>query len=131
MNHFRIRIGRWSYLILSISFALCTLIQIYLAGMAIFIHPSNWIKHSQFGHLFLTIFPILMLIVAIIGSFPRWAYWQTLGLFGMVFLMYFTANISFVIPLASPMHPVFAFFLLFFASSSAIKAWRIIQGETQ
>lgn len=122
----RIRVGRRIYLILASCFTLCILIQIYLAGMAIFINPANWAKHTLFGHLFLFNTPILMLIFAMIGSLPRWAYWQIFGLFVSVFLMYFTANISFVLPWMSPMHPVFAFLLLILSGSSTLKTWNLI-----
>jgi len=131
MPHVRTQIGRWIYLLLSASFTFCTLIQIYLAGMAVFISSNNWAKHTLFGHIFLSILPVLMLIVAAIGSLPRWAYWQILGLFGFVFLMYFTANISFVMPMATPLHPVFAFGLLLLTISSTLKTWQLLRQARQ
>lgn len=131
MNSIRVQLGRWVYLILSGIFTLCTLIQIYLAGMAVFINPSNWAKHTLFGHIFLSIIPVLMLIFAVIGSLPHWAYWQILGLFGFVFLMYFTANISFVMPMATPLHPVFAFGLLLLTISSTLRTWQLLRKARQ
>lgn len=125
----RTRVGRRIYFILASCFTLCILVQIYLAGMSIFINPTHWTKHTMFGHLFLLIFPILMLIFAKIGSFPRWAYWQVLGLFVSVFLMYFTANISFIFPWITPMHPVLAFLFLILSGSSAQKAWNLINQD--
>ncbi len=127
----RTRIGRRIYFILASCFTLCILIQIYLAGMAVFLHPTNWTKHTIFGHLFLSMFPILMLVFAVMGSFPRWAYWHIFGLFGSTFLMYFTANISYIFPWISPMHPVFAFLFLILSGSSAQKTWKLIHRDQQ
>lgn len=130
-SSFRIRSGRIIYLILSSCLTLCTLIQIYLAGMAIFLNPTHWTKHTIFGHLFLSMLPLFMLIFAVIGSLPRWAYWQILDLFSLVFLIYFTANISFVLPWMSPMHPVIAFFLFALSGSSMLKTWKLFREEKQ
>lgn len=89
----RIRIGRYIYFILAILFSLCIGVQIYFAGLAIFENPLHWMKHLTFAHQFGFNLPILILIFAIIGGLPRWA-WQILGIPVSVFLIYFTARSS-------------------------------------
>lgn len=84
--------SKYMFLLLAIAFAVCVFVQIYIAGIAIFVDVSAWIKHMTFVHLFGFNVPFFMLIFAIIGRMPRWAYWQMFGLFFTVFLMYFTAN---------------------------------------
>lgn len=129
----RIRFGRYMYLALSIGFILCILIQIYFAGMAIFMNPAAWGKHTMFVHLFGYSLPIFMVLFAILGSFPRWAYWQLIGFFILIFLMYYTANIQWIFPWISPMHLVLAFVLLVLSSWTAWKTWKLIfqQGTNQ
>lgn len=110
----RIRVTRISYFFLSIMFTICIAIQVFLAGLAIFVNPVNWAKHISFVHLF-ELIPILMFVITFVGQMPRWARWQSAGLFGLVFVMYFTANITSVLPVAAAAHPVIA--MVLFGSS--------------
>lgn len=122
----RIRTGRVIYLILAIFFTLCILAQIYLAGMAVFLNPAVWPKHTMFVHLFGFNLPVFMLIFAMVGSLPRWAYWQLFGLFVSIFLMYFTAN---MLPWFGPLHPVMAILLFVLSSWTVLKTWILIFGN--
>ncbi|SES90238.1 hypothetical protein SAMN05421676_10265 [Salinibacillus kushneri] len=120
----RVRIGRIVYLILAILFALSVVIQIFLAGMAIFISPVNWMKHMIFVHLFGFNIPIFMFIFAFIGALPRFAYWQLLGMLTLIFLMYFTANITTALPWLGAMHPVFGVLLFVLSYKTVRKIWK-------
>lgn len=122
----RIHIGRTVYLILAIIFALSIATQIFLAGMAIFIGPANWMRHMTFVHLFGFNIPIFMLVFAFIGALPRWAYWQLLGVLISMFLMYFTANISSSLPWIGAMHPVFGILLFVLSYTMVSKTWHFI-----
>ncbi|MBM7554227.1 DUF6220 domain-containing protein [Thalassobacillus pellis] len=119
-NTARVRISRNIYLVLAFIFLSCVAVQIFLAGMAIFITPAHWMNHIFFIHLFGFNLPVLMLLFALAGAMPRWAYWQLFGIFFLVFLMYFTANITGSLPWAGAMHPVIAV-LLFLLS------WKIVR----
>jgi hypothetical protein len=103
----RIRFGRIGYLLLAFLFTSCIVIQVFLAGLSIFINPGNWAKHTTFVHLFDKI-PILMFVMTFLGQMPRWASWQSAGLFGLVYVMYFTANITGILPSVAAVHPVIA-----------------------
>lgn len=104
------RFGRTSFRVLSILFVICIIVQIFLAGLAIFVDPSNWRNHKIFVHLF-ELIPILMFIFAFVGQLPRWAKWQSAAMFGLIFVMYLTANITPVFPWAAAAHPIIAMFL--------------------
>ncbi|GAA0342238.1 hypothetical protein GCM10008967_35770 [Bacillus carboniphilus] len=96
--------------ILAGAFVLCLLIQVFIAGLAIFVDPAKWHVHKVFIHLF-EIIPVAMVIIAFVGKMPRWAIGQSAALVGFIFLMYFSANITPVWPWAAAAHPVLALVL--------------------
>lgn len=122
----RMRFGRFSYLILAIIFLACVLMQIFTAGLAIFVNPENWVKHFSLVHLFGFNIPVLMLVMAILGKMPKWAFWQLFGLLAAIFAMYFTANITSALPLAGAVHPVIAVILFMLSYSNVFKTWKLI-----
>lgn len=125
----KVRIGRIVYLILAVIFALSVTTQFFLAGMAIFISPVNWVKHMTFVHLFGFNIPIFMLVAAFFGRLPRWAYWELLGILISVFLMYFTANFTGSSPWIGALHPVFGVLLFVLSYSTVIGIWKLTKKE--
>ncbi|MBV7504533.1 hypothetical protein KW850_04535 [Bacillus sp. sid0103] len=120
----RFRLCRISFALLSSLLVCCIVGQVFLAGLAVFVNPSNWAFHEGFVHFF-EVIPILMLVVSLVGKLPRWAIWQSLGLFGLIFVMYFTANITPVLPWAAAAHPVIAIMLFWMSVTIHKKAWRM------
>ncbi|MBY7145102.1 hypothetical protein KFZ56_18960 [Virgibacillus sp. NKC19-3] len=120
----RVRIGRIVFLALAIIFTLCVVAQLFFAGMATFISPVNWGKHMIFAHLFGFNIPVVMLVFAFIGALPRFAYWQLFGILISMFLMYFTANITTMLPWLSAMHPIFAVLLFILSCSIVLNVWK-------
>ena len=120
----RMKVGRVLYLVFGLLFACGIVIQVLLAGMAIFGDSINWVKHTLIIHLFGFNVPIFMLITAFIGKMPRWAYWQVFGVLVFVFLMYFTANITSALPFVAALHPVIAMILFTFSIWIVIAAWK-------
>ena len=95
------------YAFLTGLFTLCLIIQLFIAGLAIFVDPIYWSRHTLFIHLFDKI-PLLMLLFSFLGRFPTPIRWQSGALFGLVYMMYFTANIRPVLPWVAAAHPVIA-----------------------
>jgi hypothetical protein len=124
------RIGKISFVLLSILFLLCIIGQVFLAGLAVFVNPGNWPYHEMFVHLFEFI-PILMLVMSLVGRLPRWAIWQSAGLFGLIFVMYFTANMTSVLPWAAAAHPVIAVLLFWMSITVMNRAWKITFKSTK
>ena len=129
VNKTRVRVGRVIFLTLTALFTICILVQVYLAGMAIFINPGAWVKHMMFVHLFGFNLPILMVIFAVVGSMPRWVYWKLLGILVSTFLMYFTTHINAILPWMGPIHPVLAILLFVLSCSIFIKTWGLINNN--
>jgi hypothetical protein len=122
----RMKVGRVLYLILGLLFAFGVILQVMLAGMALFFESINWIRHVTVIHLFGFNVPILMLITTFVGKMPRWAYWQVFGVLILVFLMYFTANIKGALPIVAALHPVIAMILFMFSLWIVFAAWKLI-----
>ncbi|MCM3570126.1 DUF6220 domain-containing protein [Neobacillus mesonae] len=118
--------SRIIYFLLALILAGCLFIQVFFAGMAVFVNPVNWGKHVSFVHYFGLTLPILMLISALIGKMSKKIHWQTAGLIFSIFAMYFTANITAQIPVVAAAHPVFAIFLIWLSVLSLSKAWKAI-----
>ncbi len=122
----RIRVGQGLYITLAFLFALFVIAQVFTAGMAIFVGAENWLKHTTLVHILGLNVPILMLITAIIGKMPRWAFWYVLGIASLVFGMYFSANFIRVTPWVGALHPVLALILFIISVSVVIDTWKHI-----
>lgn len=120
----RKKFSKKAYAILSVIFAICVVAQVFLAGLAIFDNPLNWRNHTTFVHLFEFI-PVLMLILSFVGNMPRWAIGYSASMFGVIFVMYFTANITSVLPWAAAIHPVIAVALFWLSIKLVPKAWKL------
>lgn len=108
-----IKTGRLLFFLFSGLFSLSVVIQIFFAGLPIFVNPTHWMQHINFIHLFGFSLPVLLLILAIIGRLPQWAHLYAFGLMLGVFSMYFTANFTDINRVVGAFHPVIAFILLF------------------
>jgi hypothetical protein len=108
-------------------FALCLIIQIFLAGLAIFAEPVYWASHTTFVHMF-EIIPLLMMVLALVGRLPRKLIWQSVGLLLLIFLMYLTANIGALSPYVAATHPVMAMIMFWVAHKFMINVWRLVRG---
>ncbi|MGI2328315.1 DUF6220 domain-containing protein [Planococcus sp. YIM B11945] len=122
----RIRIGRIIYFVLACLFAACVLVQLFVAGMGTFVNPANWAKHVLFIHLFGLNLPLLLLVSALIGSMPRWAYRNIFALFFLIFTMYFTANMAGASPWIGALHPVIAVLLAAVSCANVNKVNKLI-----
>ncbi|MFI5271571.1 MAG: DUF6220 domain-containing protein [Ktedonobacterales bacterium] len=95
------------------------LLQVFLAGAGIFTSPSWFAMHRFFGNA-LSVFPIAMLILALVGRQPR----LRVVLSGLLFVLVglqgalIQAPRSMGAPLISALHPVNA--LVIFALGAAL-----------
>nr|WP_186673578.1 DUF6220 domain-containing protein [Sporosarcina sp. BP05] len=127
----RIRLGRSIYFVLAIILSLCVTTQFFLAGMAIFMSPVNWLKHLSFVHIFGFNLPFLMIGFAVVGKMPLGAYLQLLGVLLTVFTLYFTANITNIVPWLGAMHPVMGILLFALSLSIVFQIWNSITNKKQ
>ncbi len=100
-------------------FAICIVVQVFIAGMAIFDDPVNWVKHESFVHVFEFI-PMLMFVLGFFIRLPWWITWGSLGLYALIFGQYATAN------LGMALHPVVALILFWGSLAVARRSSRIV-----
>lgn len=100
----RVLYSRWGYLILSVIFAVCVLVQVYIAGMATFVDPGSWQMHMSFVHVFEFLL-IPMLALAFLGTLPRKLKLTPVLLFGLISMQYATAE-GFNGSMVAAIHPV-------------------------
>jgi hypothetical protein len=95
------------YAIFAWLFALCILIQVFLAGLSIFTSPSYWSVHIGFAHIFESI-PMLLLIFALLGRLPRAITLLSLLLIAQFALQYAFVQLSGSLGIAAlaAFHPV-------------------------
>lgn len=115
------------FVVLAIVFALSVTIQVFLAGMSVFMNPIHWSKHVIFVHIF-EYLPLLMLMFGFIGRLQAKLLWQSAACFALLIVMYFTANIISVAPVAAAFHPVAALVLFGLAVLIVPLAWRTVFG---
>ncbi|MBD0378687.1 DUF6220 domain-containing protein [Paenibacillus sedimenti] len=92
-------------------FAICILIQVFLAGLALFWNSAQWASHAGFSRL-LIIVPILMLVVTFVARLPLSLRLRSAGLIGIIILIVVSAKLPSGIGYLSALHPVLAFMLL-------------------
>lgn len=101
----RIGAARYGYLVVATLFGAGVLVQVYIAGMAVFIDPENWELHTRFVSVIEPL-PILLLVLAFLGQLPRRLKLSPVALFILMVVQYATASMfgSFV----AAIHPVTA-----------------------
>ncbi|MFD2044192.1 DUF6220 domain-containing protein [Ornithinibacillus salinisoli] len=122
-------ISRYIYFGLTIIFFTCLILQVLFVGLALFDSSVHWLKHITLVHLFGFNIPVFMLLFAFLGRMPRWSYWYILGLLGLVFAMYFTANMT--ISWIGSLHPVIAILLIEISFMNVVRTWKWLKRVKQ
>jgi hypothetical protein len=102
-------------------FAVCIIVQVFLAGLAIFVDAAHLAGHKSFAH-YITFLPIVMIILSFITRLPVTFRLQSIRLFGLIIVEFSTAILSSKIGFLSALHPVIALVLFWYAMSLAKQA---------
>jgi len=121
----RVRWARLGYAVLASAFVACVVVQVFFAGLGVFVAPENWAWHVNFVHFFEWL-PPLMLLAAFLGRLPRGLKWPPAGMFVLIALQYATANLNRGVVAA--LHPVVALLIFLAAVVVARRAWRALSG---
>ncbi len=116
MNVIKARIAfKW----LARIFAALIMIQVFLAGLALFWDSDQWASHTGFSRVLL-IPPILMLISTFIARMPVSFRLSTVALIVLLVLMGVSAHLPSDVGYLSALHPVLAL-VMFFGTVSLAK----------
>jgi hypothetical protein len=97
------RVMRVLYVVVAWLLALCLLIQVFLAGLAIFGSPSLLTLHTTFIHYF-EFLPFLLIILALLGRTRHALVWLSLLLQVQIEIQYFFAHAP--ASVVAALHPV-------------------------
>ncbi len=108
--------AQMGYLVVAILFVLCVLLQVFLAGVSIFVSPSWWEIHKRFGESFGSL-TILLLLLSIAMRPQRSIIWLTTLLVVLYSLQYVFIELAsrLGVPLLSALHPVNALVIFWLA----------------
>jgi mercuric ion transport protein len=110
------RVAPRGYLVLVCLFVLCVLLQVFLAGVSIFVSASWWEIHKRFGESFGAL-TILLLLLCIAMRPKRSVIWLTGLLVVLYSLQYLFIELAgrLSIPWLSALHPVNALVIFWLA----------------
>jgi len=118
----KVRLWKNIFFVLAVVFVVTIAIQVFLAGYATFMDPVKWHIHVVFVRV-IEFLPLLMVVISFIGKLTKSFRWQSFGLFGLIILMYATANI----PNAGAFHPVIALVMFWLSMVVANRAWQVVK----
>ncbi|ULL20021.1 hypothetical protein DVH26_29785 [Paenibacillus sp. H1-7] len=95
-------------------------LQVFFAGLALFVDSSNWVTHISFARYF-SFLPLIMAVLAWRARLTSKTIWRCIGLFGMIIGMFLTAIFSSRIGGLSALHPVIAL-MLFWSCAELIRS---------
>ncbi len=124
--------ARVGYLLVAWVFVLFVLIQVFLAGLSIFVGPEGWARHVEFGHLFGPL-SLALLLLALVGRLPRRAVLLTVLLMLLYSLQYVFVEIPprLGLPEFSALHPVNALLIFWLALTLALRSRTFLTRATR
>ncbi|WP_163528749.1 DUF6220 domain-containing protein [Halobacillus ihumii] len=104
-------------------FSACIVAQIFIAGLAIFDTPLHWGVHRFFVHFFDKL-ALLLFVMSFICKMPASIRWQSGAMVFLIYLMYFSANVSALVLWGAALHPVFAMTLFTLSVYCTVQSWK-------
>ena len=119
---------RVAYLVVAWLFIVSLLVQVFLAGLSLFVSGSYWDAHIGFGHSVPGLVALLLVVFALWGRFPRATILLTLLLFVLVIAQTEVfAAIRADVPLVAALHPVNALILFAIGVGLARRVWALVR----
>lgn len=123
----RVRWARGGYVVVAGLFVVCVVIQVFIAGMAVFVDPANWSLHANFVHVF-EFLPLVMLVGAFLGRLSRGLKLLPVVLFVLIIVQYATA-LGFSDSVVAALHPVNALVIFGIAVMTTRRGWKALAGS--
>ena len=124
----RVRWARRGFALFAGALVIGVLIQVFIAGMAVFVDPADWSLHASFVHI-IEWFPLVMLVLAFLGELSRELKLLSVVLFVLIIVQYATA-LGFNGSIVAAIHPVNALVIFWIATVTIQRAWRGTAGPT-
>ncbi len=115
-------IARTVYLVVAVAFVVGLAVQVFLAGLGVFESPTAFVTHRDTGYV-LSIFPILLLVVGVVGGLGRRLTILAAVIFGLFLLQSVFVAMRGSSPTIAALHPVNGFLIVLLAVVVAREAW--------
>ncbi len=124
--------SRVGYLLVVWVFVLFVMIQVFLAGLSIFVGPAGWPRHVEFGHFFGPL-SLALLLLALVGRLPRCVLLLTVLLMLLYSLQYVFVEVPprIGLPELAALHPVNALLIFWLALSLALRSRSFLTDSTR
>lgn len=119
----RVRGARIAYAALAWAFVAAVAIQVFYAGLGIFVDSANWARHTSFVHTF-ELLPLILFGLAFAGRLRGGPRWLPLVLFVLLGMQYATAEAPG--SMFAALHPVNALLIFWGAVSLARRGWQAL-----
>ena len=103
-------------------FAICTVVQVFLAGLGVFVSPDRFALHRDFGYTFGFLL-LVVIVAAIVGRLGRRQVGYAVGLMVLFALQSVLVAVRSSAPEIAALHPVNGFLIVALAFASAREAW--------
>ncbi|WP_408010433.1 DUF6220 domain-containing protein [Pseudalkalibacillus sp. A8] len=113
------RTVRFIYALSAIVLVICIVLQVFIAGSALFANTGNWKIHADFVSYFEFI-PLGMFLLSFIGKITGKRRWISLGMYLLIVIQYMTIHVFSDMGSIIALHPVVAL-LLFWGGIHLVK----------
>jgi hypothetical protein len=103
-------------------FVVCTIVQVFLAGLGVFDDPAAFVTHRDFGYIFGWLI-IVMLVAAIVGRMGRFFIGGAIVLIVLFALQSVFVALRTDMPAVAALHPLNGFAILIVALVLGRAAW--------
>lgn len=103
-------------------FAACCVVQVFLAGLGVFVSPERFALHRDFGYTF-SLLLLVVLVAAIVGRLRRRQIGYAVGLMVLFTLQSVFVALRASAPEIAALHPLNGFLIIAVAYVSGRDAW--------
>lgn len=121
-------IGARIYLALVWVYLAAIVVQVFLAGAALFYPGRDFELHRNLGWI-LHLVPVLLLIAALAGRVGRELVWWTVALLVVQGIQPLLPGVRADLPWLAALHPVLALVIFWLALSIGMRAWRLVRSS--
>jgi mercuric ion transport protein len=117
---------QWGYFWGALLFPACVVVQVFLAGLAIMVSGSFIAAHKTFGYVIIW-FPLILLLLALVGRLPRSISGLTALLAVLAFLQPVLIKVPNTLgfPVLSALHPVNALVVFTLPLFLSYRVWQL------
>lgn len=119
-------LGPRIYLALVWLYLAAIVVQVFLAGAALFYPGRDFELHRNLGWL-LHLVPVLLLIAALAGRGGRELVWWTVALLVVQGIQPLLPGVRTDLPWLAALHPVLALVIFWLALTIGLRAWRLVR----